>query len=193
MSEATEHRTISVTAPRDRRWLLLVVAAAVIGGLCYWRVTHNPVHQNAVLPAEPAVPAPLFEGYDPKNRLFRLSSFVGRGPILLAFPGPIAGPTAREWLAKLSPPDVEFKRSGGQIVLVTPSLPAETRAATTDEQRSDVRIVADPTGEISARYDVRPGETRFFHLDRGGRIPVERGRFVFGQQIDRVWEREESP
>jgi peroxiredoxin len=170
------------------RVLLLFLAAAVIVGLCAWRVRRDA----ALLPSaggEAVVlrAAPLFIGYDTHKppRMVRLSSYAGRHRILLVFFDGRQGFDRDPLIRRLHDAADELNSQDVRVFAVSDALPQTNRAIL--EERYDgelprnVEILSDPTFAAQQLYGVhdRKGQrTRpaAFLIDRAGRVRFNRGR-----------------
>lgn len=110
------------------RALFLPTAAAVIIGLCAYKTTRTYESPRIAAVSAPS-PAPLFEGVDSNNRLFRLKSYIGRHPILLVFYSGERGVDQSELLTTLYQHRTELDDAGVVVVGVSGAIPQHNRAA----------------------------------------------------------------
>jgi peroxiredoxin len=113
--------------PRSSRILILPLAAAIITGLCVWRIT-NPrqTGQEVALP-EMRRPAPAFQLYDQESTLVNLESFLHRHQIVLVFFDGQTGPESSSVLTQLRDFHPALKREGIILLGVSTALPQQIR------------------------------------------------------------------
>lgn len=94
------------------RFLILVVALAIVCGLTAWRVA-NPFRQDAVtIVPEQMQPAPGFQLLDQHNRPLQLAGYVNRYRVLLAFFDGTKGLEADPLMVQLREYHSALKRDG---------------------------------------------------------------------------------
>lgn len=112
---------------RPSRILILPLAAAIIIGLCAWRITNPPqTGQPSTLP-EVRRPAPAFQLYDQESTLVNLESFLHRHQIVLVFFDGQEGPESSSVLTQMRDFHPALKREGIIVLGVSTALPQQIR------------------------------------------------------------------
>ncbi|HUG91653.1 MAG TPA: redoxin domain-containing protein [Planctomycetaceae bacterium] len=175
----------------SKRILVLPVAAAIIAGLCAYRLTRPPDTRTFIPPPlmvalPPQLEFELFDQHKPPERV-RLKSFLGRHAIVVVFFDGTAGANDDGVLLRLRR-DAAVVKSRGVIALgVSTALPQENRPLADDDPRKpdDTRdrtpflfpLLADVPPECRVhrawgRYDTANDRplSGVFLIDRAGRI-----------------------
>lgn len=176
----------------DRRlWFVLLLGAAV-AGLCAYRLQSNqPYDYEASLKAATIyAPAPLFEGTDENNEMFRLSAYLGRHRIIVVFYDGTSGDHSaaligiRDRAEQLNRLDVKF-------VGVSQAIPQENRTALQSLGELPGPLISDIDGSICQRWRrltddgaIKPG---VFLIDRKGSVPFAAGSPRPYASLDDLW------
>lgn len=125
---------------RDRRMLIPIISAVILGCICAWRIAANrPQDYSAQVAAAVMIrPAPGFEARDSENHLVRLGAFLGRHKVIvLFFDGEAgrdkdprtAGADQDHELMRLRERFPELQAQGVKAIAVSGTLPQANRAA----------------------------------------------------------------
>ncbi len=174
------------------RILFLPLAAIVIAGLCLYKLNRTYPEGPVVLP-EYTQAAPLFEGLDADNELFRLKTYLTRHPILVAFYDGRAGADQSAVIRRLMERHAALEENGVIVVGVSTALPQENRRAIPSlvekDQEFPFPLVTDvpPEMAIHARYGLvepvsldpsrppadeeREPRTGTFLIEKTGQVP----------------------
>ena len=177
----------------DRRLLFPVIAAVVLIGICYWRVTTNKPQDYAdqVAAAVMMRPAPGFEALDSDKHLTRLGTFLGRHTIILLFfdgdagidiDPKTAGADKDPNLMRLRERFSELQAQNVKVVAVSPCSPYRHRTAMDRVGKFPFPLLSDidpvsPEGTLRihrlwGRLDPATGKPRtgVFLIDRKGQV-----------------------
>lgn len=177
----------------DRRLLLVLAAGLVIGGVCVYRVqTNKPLDYAAqVRAATTYVPAPAFEGVDENNEMFRLSSYLGRHRVIVAFYDGAAGADRSRELIALRDRAEDLKQEDVKVVGVSPAIPQENRRALISLGPLTFPLISDVDFSIHRRWgrlsvDEKP-LTGLFLIDRKGTVAFQGGAPRPAATFDELW------
>ena len=109
------------------RQTVLIIAAVVITGLCWWRTTVTPPSKSAPRQIAQLSPAPSFELYDQQSRRVSLEAFLHRHKIVLVFFDQSDGPDTNKTLLRLRDVYPALKKNGVVAVTVGNLLPQQVR------------------------------------------------------------------
>jgi peroxiredoxin len=177
----------------DRRlWIVFGVGLA-IAAACYFRLRVNrPYDYDAqVRAASIAQPAPLFEGVDENNEIFRLSAYLGRHRIIVAFYDGAAGADRSLDLRAIRDRADDLKRRDVKVVAVSQAIPQENRAALKGLEAFPGPLVSDIDGSIHQNWgrmspDGKP-LTGLFLIDRKGTVAHYAGAPRPYDDFDSLW------
>lgn len=181
----------------SKRILVLPAAAAIIGGLCAWKLS-RPVEQRTFVPPPLMVALPprlefdLFDQQKPPERV-RLRSFVGRHSIVVVFFDPASGANADPVLVRLRREIDAVQDRSVKVLGVSTALPQENRPLVENDPRQgrDARdrtpfpfpLLTDLPPDCSvhrawSRYDAKAKQSLpgVFLIDRAGRIAWDKDR-----------------
>lgn len=165
----------------DRRIWVVAVLGAVIVSLCAYRLQVNRSYDyDASLKAATIyAPAPLFEGLDENNEMFRLSAYAGRHRIVVVFFDGTKGADQSAELAEISKHADDLSGRGDKVVAVSAAIPQENRAALKQLGEFPGPLISDVDGSIHARWgrstvnnELLPG---LFLIDRKGNVAFQGG------------------
>lgn len=168
----------------DRRFLVVLVAAFVITGLCTWRSLSNRDQDYADQVAAAVImrPAPAFDALDSGNHLVRLGSFLGRHQIIVIFFDGEAGADRDPELMRLRERFPELQQHSVKVIGVSSAIPQQNRAAAERVGEFPFPLVSDfdplsPEGLLRihrhwGRLDPESGKPRtgVFLIDRRGQL-----------------------
>ena len=160
----------------DRRLLVVLLIGGVIAGVCAYRLqTNEPYDYAAQLRrATTYAPAPLFEGVDEDNQMFRLQAYLGRHRILVAFYDGEAGANRSRELHEIQAHAAELAQRDVKIVAVSRAIPQDNRRALDDLGDFPGPLISDVAGEIHERWGrMSPAGTTLpglFLIDRKGTV-----------------------
>lgn len=177
----------------DRRLLFVVLAGLVIAGVCMARLWINrPMsYSDQVAAATSSAPAPLFEGLDEHNQMFRLSAFLGRHRIIVVFYDGAVGVERSAELLQLKEHAAELKQQDVKAVAVSQAIPQENRRALSVIGELPCPLVSDVDGSIHQRWgrmsvEGRP-RTGLFLIDRKGSVAFHAGAPRPYADFDSLW------
>jgi peroxiredoxin len=177
----------------DRRLLLVLGAGVLIAGVCIYRLQINkPLDFAAQVEAATTyVPAPPFEGLDENNQMFRLSSFLGRHRIIVAFYDGAAGADRSRELAGLRDRANELKQQDVKVVAVSAAIPQENRRALTTLGPLQFPLISDVDHAIHRRWGRMTTDgnllTGLFLIDRKGTVAFHAGTPRPYATVDDLW------
>ncbi len=157
--------------------LFLATAAALISGLCVYKLTrtYEPVAAaNTPLSLQPAPPFELLDSKKP-SELVRLKTYLGRHRIVLVFFDAAAGADHDPNLLRLRA-DYELLKSTGTVVVgVSPALPQENRKVFKRSGDFPFSLLSDPdlrVHELWGRYnnETKAAQPGLFLIDRKGDV-----------------------
>jgi peroxiredoxin len=179
----------------DRRFIAVLLAGLVLIGVCAWRLqTNRPydydAHVSAAMSANRA-PAPLFEGLDEINEMYRLAAYLGRHRILIVFYDGAAGADANADLLAIREHAAEMPQLDLKVVAVSQAIPQQNRAALKRLGDFPGPLVSDVDGTIHRQWgrltsDGRP-LTGLFLIDRKGSVAVQGGAPRPYADFDSLW------
>lgn len=177
----------------DRRLIVVLMTGIVIAGVCVYRVrTNQPLDYDAQVQAATTIaPSPLFEGRDEVNRVFRLSSYLGRHRIIVVFYDGEAGADHSADLLRLQEHAEELKRQDVKVVAVSKTIPQFNREALSQTGKLPCPLITDVDGSIHERWG-RMGVngqplTGLFLVDRKGSIAYQAGAPRPYGDFDALW------
>lgn len=165
----------------DRRFWFVLLGGALIAGLCAYRLQRNqPYDYDASLKASTIYsPAPLFEGMNENNEMFRLSAFVGRHRIIVVFYDGILGADQSPELREISRRAADLAGRGDKVVAISTAIPQENRAALKQLGEFPGPLISDVDGSIHERWGrTTPDQNRLtgvFLIDRKGNVAFQGG------------------
>ena len=166
----------------NRRILILPIAALIIAGLCTWRYLTPRQQVKTSGAPELRQPAPDIQLYDQESTLVKLSAFVGRHRIVVAFYDGQAGPEQSSVLRQLREFHPALKRESIIVLGVSTALPQENRNNSTQEFPFPLLSDADAVSRSSVHHswgrfvkaptlDKPPGtKPAVFVIDRAGLV-----------------------
>lgn len=165
----------------DRRLIIVLLAGLLIAGVCVYRVrTNQPLDYAAQVQAATIfLPAPLFEGVDEHNQMYRLAAYVGRHRIVILFYDGVAGADRSPELLSLRDHAEDLKRLDVKAVAVSQAIPQENRKALAIMGELPGPLISDVDGSIHRRWgrmaiDGKP-MTGLFLIDRKGAVAFHAG------------------
>ncbi|MFO0918455.1 MAG: redoxin domain-containing protein [Planctomycetaceae bacterium] len=177
----------------DRRLYFVLLAGLAIVGVCVYRLRANrPLDFDAqVAAATTSVPAPLFEGVDENNTVFRLSSYLGRHRIILAFyDGAVGADRSRELLT-LRDRAEELKRQDVKVVGISTAIPQENRRALKALGALSFPLVSDVDGSIHRHWGRWSAANQplagLFLIDRKGTVAFHAGAPRPYSTLEALW------
>jgi len=178
----------------DRRFVLVLLAGALIAGVCIYRVqTNRPLdYATQVAAASLATLAPVFEGVDERNQMFRLQTYVGRHRIIVVFYDGELGADQDETLIELTRRADEVDSKDIKVVGVSRVIPQINRPALERLGKLLGPLISDIDGKIHDRWGrSRPdGGTLpgLFLIDRKGFVTYADGKPRPVANLDELWE-----
>jgi thioredoxin-dependent peroxiredoxin len=166
----------------DRRLWLLAAAAVVIAGLCTYRATRTYAPQSTATSVPLSLPAPAFELYDENSpsHLVRLSAYLGRQRVLVAFYDGSRGPHASQALERLRADWSKLRKADIYVLAVSTALPQENRKDLAKYGTFPFPLLSDVDLSVHrawGRYDEEHGR------------PLE-GVFLVDRKGEVIWSRE---
>jgi len=165
----------------DKRVFLLVLAAAVIGGLCAFKAMRRYVPQTAVAARPIAEPAPEFELYDASrpSRIVRLEGYLGRHRVIVVFFDGAAGAHASPVLNRLRDDWSRLRKAEIYVMAISTALPQENRKDIAQRGDYPFPLLSDPDFHVHrawGRFDEVAGKPRtgVFFVDRKGWVAWSR-------------------
>lgn len=165
----------------DRRLIIVLIAGVLIAGVCAYRVqTNQPLDYDAQLSAATTyLPAPLFEGVDEQNQMYRLAAFLGRHRIVVVFYDGTAGADRSPELLSLRDRSADLKRLDVKTVAISRTIPQFNRDALTRTGELPCPLISDIDDSIHRRWgrmgiDGRPLPGLFL-IDRKGSVAFHAG------------------
>lgn len=165
----------------DRRLFIVLLTGLLIAGICIYRVeTNQPLDYEAqVQAATTSLPAPLFEGVDEHNEMYRLSAYAGRHRIIVVFYDGLAGADRSLELLKLREHAADLKRLDVKAVAVSQAIPQHNRAALEKTGELPCPLISDVDGGIHQRWGRLSVEgnpmTGIYLIDRKGSVAFHAG------------------
>lgn len=161
-----------------KRVLILPIAAAVIFALCAYRVsTLDPNAPRPIAPSSNYRPAPLFELYDQHepNELVRLSAYLGRHTIVLAFFDGKFGADRDPIIERLRRDFDNINHGGTRIFAIGTALPQDNRKVIQRSGPFPFPLLSDPSGEVHQAWGIEPNTrdhrvSDVFLIDRAGNV-----------------------
>ncbi len=165
----------------DKRVFLLVLAAAVIGGLCALKMTRSYAPQTTVAARPLAEPAPEFELYDQNSpsRIVRLEGYLGRHRVIVVFFDGRAGAHGSAVLNRLRDNWSRLRRAEIYVMAISTALPQENRKDIAQHGEFPFPLLSDPDFHVHrawGRFDEAAGKPRtgVFLVDRKGWVAWSR-------------------
>ena len=177
----------------DRRLGIVLLAGAVIAGLCWQRArTNQPYDYEAQYQAAFAVmPAPKIEGLNEHNQMFRLSAYLGRHQVIVIFFDGALGATRCPDLIELRDRAEELNRRGVKVVAVSQAIPQVNRDAQLMMGEVPGVMISDVDGVIPHQGGrlTKSGEplTGLFLVDRKGSVAFTEGQPRPYATLDELW------
>lgn len=177
----------------DRRFLMVLIIGLAIVGVCVYRLQINQPYDYDVSfkAATIYAPAPLFEGLDEHNQMFRLSSYLGRHRIVVVFYDGKAGADRSLALIGLRDHAAELSRMDVKTVAVSQAIPQENRAALKQLGELPCPLVSDVDGTIHQRWGRLTSDgaplTGLFLIDRKGSVAFSAGTPRSYASWDDLW------
>jgi len=165
------------------RILVLPIAAIVIGGLVFWRLTREE-RSPTVSRAVALQMAPRFELYDQSSRLVKFERYLGRTRMAVLFYDGEAGADQDALLCSLRDHHDAVEKAGVQVVGISTATPYANRSAGERSGGefpfpllSDVDL-AWPVHRLWGMIDPQTDQPRsgLFLVDRGGRVTAQAGQ-----------------
>jgi mycoredoxin-dependent peroxiredoxin len=151
----------------DKRVLFLGLAAAIIGGLCAFKLARHYPPQHSI-PARPAArPAPGVELYDQSSpsKIVRLESHLGRERVIVVFFDGAAGAHVSPILIYLRDNWNRLRDANIRVLAISAALPQENRKDIAQHEAFPFPLLSDPD----------------FHVHREwGRFEPEKSKPLFG-------------
>ncbi len=165
----------------DRRLTIVLIAGVLIAGVCAYRVqTNQPLDYDAqVAAATTSLPAPLFEGVDEQNQMYRLASYFGRHRIVVVFFDGAAGADRSLELLSLRDHSADLRRLDVKAVAISRAIPQHNRDALIRTGELPCPLISDIDDSIHRRWgrmaiDGRPLPGLFL-IDRKGTVAFHAG------------------
>lgn len=177
----------------DRRLILVLFAGLLIAGVCLYRLqTNRPLDYAAqVQAATTYAPAPLFEGVDEQNQMYRLAAYLGRHRIIVVFYDGAAGADRSPELLSLADRAMELKWLDVKVVAVSQAIPQFNRAALTRTGELPCPLISDVEGSIHQRWGRMSIEGKplagLFLIDRKGLVAFHAGAPRPYPDLDALW------
>jgi peroxiredoxin len=166
---------------KDKRVLLLALAAAAIGGLCAFRATRTYAPPSTVAARPIAEPAPPFELYDQSSpsQFVRLIGYLGRHRIIVVFFDGRAGAHTSDVLNRLRDEWSRLRESDVHVMAISTALPQENRKDIAHYAAFPFPLLSDPDFHVHrawGRFDGSTGTPRqgVFLVDRKGWVAWSR-------------------
>ena len=177
----SENDLTDLPRTRDRRPWLLAAAAVVIVGLCVFRATRTYPPQSTSIEAPLSLPAPAFELYDENSpsHLVRLSAYLGRQRVLIAFYDGKRGPHASPALERLRADWAKLRKADVYVLAISTALPQENRKDVAKYGAYPFPLLSDVDLSVHkawGRYDEEHGRPfeGVFLVDRKGEVAWSR-------------------
>jgi peroxiredoxin len=172
-----EIRSTEVPRLRDRRLWLLAAAAIVIAGLCAFRATRTYTPQSTATAVPVTGPAPAFELYDENapSHLVRLSTYLGRQRVIVAFYDGSNGAHRSHALDVLRAEWLRLRKADVYVMAISKALPQENRKEIAKHGQYPFPLLSDVDLSVHrawGRYDEqrkKPVEGVFL-VDRAGQV-----------------------
>ncbi|HUE14866.1 MAG TPA: redoxin domain-containing protein [Planctomycetaceae bacterium] len=165
----------------DKRVFLLVLAAAIIGGLCAFKAMRSYSPQTTVAARPLAEPAPEFELYDQSSpsRIVRLEGYLGRHRVVVVFFDGRAGAHASDVLSRLKDNWSRLHKAEIYVMAISTALPQENRKDIAQHVEFPFPLLSDPGFQVHrtwGRFDEVAGKpsTGVFLVDRKGSVAWSR-------------------
>ncbi len=172
---------------------LLFAAGALIAAVCVYRVwTNQPYDYDASLKAATIhAPAPLFEGVDENNQMFRLAAYAGRHRIVVVFFDGAVGADRDAAMMALKEHAEELAKQDVKVVALSQTIPQENRAALERLGGWPGPLISDIDGSIHQKWGrlttegaPQPG---VFLIDRKGTVAFYAGAPRPYSDLDQLW------
>jgi peroxiredoxin len=130
----------------DKRIFLLVLAAAVIGGLCAFKATRHFAPPSAVAARPLEEPVPEFELYDQSapSRIVRLDGYLGRHRIVVVFFDGRAEASSSVVLNRLKADWSRLRKAQIYVMAISTALPQEYRKDIAQHGEYPFPLLSDP-------------------------------------------------
>lgn len=153
---------------------MLPVAAVIIAAMIAYKSTRTYPKQQAVATTEKR-PAPLFEALDSYNRLVKLSRYIGRHRIFLAFFDESLGPENDQLLLTLRENFPQLETNDIVVIAVSKRLPQENRKSFEKVGRYPFPLLSDPGLDVHRQWGCVDAATSepiaaLFLIDRAGNV-----------------------
>jgi len=152
------------------RTLVLPLAAAVISGMVWHKLSQDHSPGNSRPARATRIPAPAIEALDQNNSMTRLNSFRGRHNIFVVFFDGKKGADSDRTLQHLKQHEEELSAADFHVLAISSALPQQNR--TTDFPPM-FHLLTDTSWEIHFDWNcVQKADPRqaVFHVDRAGNI-----------------------
>lgn len=160
----------------QRRILVLPLAAMIIAALVTYKLTRKPQPpQWQSVEGVTLRSAPLFQLYDDKSKMLRLTRYLGRHKMLIVFFDPSAGADKNPQLELLKRDFDDVKKTGAYILAISAATPYANRKSIERGGRFPFSLLSDPTLEVHRAWGVLDERTLqpvegVFVVDRAGVI-----------------------
>ena len=134
--------------PHSRRVLILPLAAVLIIGLVAYKLRWNNVPQTFQESHAQGDPAPLFQLYDQKSRMFRLGTYFGRHKLVVVFFDSTAGADRNPQLLELRREFDKLEATGAIVLAISPATPYANRLALARGGSFPFSLLSDPDFQV---------------------------------------------
>lgn len=172
---------------------LLLIAGALIAAVCVYRMrTNQPYDYDASLKAATIhAPAPLFEGVDESNQMFRLAAYAGRHRVVVVFFDGAVGADRDAAMMVVKAHAEELAKQDVKVVALSQTIPQENRAALERLGGWPGPLISDIDGSIHQKWGrmttegaPQPG---VFLIDRKGTVAFYAGAPRSYSDLDQLW------
>lgn len=173
-------------------WLVLA-AGLLILGVCIYRLWSNqPYDYDAQVKAAAIfAPAPLFEGVDEHNQIFRLSTYLGRHRIIVVFYDGAAGADHSAAILELRNRADELARQNVKTVAISQAIPQVNRATLKELGELSFPLISDVDGAVHQKWGRMSADgqplTGVFLINRKGDVPFQSGVPRPYTDLDELW------
>lgn len=167
-----------------KRILILPISAALIVGVCWWKLSRDYESPTAASSTSQQLrAAPLFELYDqsqPSKRV-RLFSFIGRHRVLVVFFDADQPVDQIPLLLRLREQYTEINADGTIVLAISTALPQENRKAIARSGKCPYPLLSDPGLDVHRTWGCLDAEKKqplagVFLVDRAGRVNWSKSR-----------------